>query len=225
MSGNESEVVKMWVLAHIHPHLHPKAHFLHTFGTISGPTLWGVGKLFTEKGSEAALTQLEPMVFGRVSVCNFQSIVCIRELDTRKWIFHANFLLRKCGFKGVREEPFKSSFVWNAANRGVTNEGLRGLAALPGNRPAPSFFPLFLPFSPFSRGPGEQLGNPEKRKKTAFSLKYPWICLSPHLLSPICGTPICALKVNFGWSCFWNVRVQKRGLYDFGPRFLTRKQK
>ena len=57
------------------------------------------------------------------------------------------------------------------------------LAALPGNRPKSAFFALFLPFSPFSGVCQEHLGNPENGKKGLF-LRYPQICLSPHLLNP-----------------------------------------
>ena len=48
-----------------------------------------------------------------------------------------------------------------------------------------SFFALLLPFSPFSRALGEHLANQAKRKeKGAFFLRYPRICLSPHLSNP-----------------------------------------
>ena len=43
------------------------------------------------------------------------------------------------------------------------------LAALAGNRPKSAFFALFLPFSPFSGGCEEHLGNPENRGKRPFS--------------------------------------------------------
>ena len=43
------------------------------------------------------------------------------------------------------------------------------LAALPGNRPKSAFFALFLPFSPFSGGCEEHLGNAENGGKGPFS--------------------------------------------------------
>ena len=38
-------------------------------------------------------------------------------------------------------------------------------------------------FSPFSGGCEEHLGNPENGGKKAFFLRYPLICLNPHLLN------------------------------------------
>ena len=53
---------------------------------------------------------------------------------------------------------------------GCNKWGFKGcLAALPENRPKSDFFDLFLPFSPFSGGPGEHLGNPENGGKRPFS--------------------------------------------------------
>ena len=43
------------------------------------------------------------------------------------------------------------------------------LAALPGNRPKSALFALFLPFTPFSGGCEERLGNPENGGKRPFS--------------------------------------------------------
>ena len=63
------------------------------------------------------------------------------------------------------------SLSWAAANGGVTNGGFKGcLAALPGNRLKSAFSALFLPFSPFSGGCEEHLGNPENGGKMPFSL-------------------------------------------------------
>ena len=59
---------------------------------------------------------------------------------------------------------------WAAANWGCNKWGLKGcLAALPGNRPKSASFALFLPFSPFSGGSQEHLGNPENAGKRPFS--------------------------------------------------------
>ena len=53
---------------------------------------------------------------------------------------------------------------------GCNKWGLKGcLTALPGNRPKSAFFALFLPFSPFSGGCEEHLGNPENGGKRPFS--------------------------------------------------------
>ena len=66
---------------------------------------------------------------------------------------------------------------------GCNKWGLKGcLAALPGNRLKSAFFALFLPFSPFSGGC--EAGKSRKRRKKAFFLRYPQICLNPHLLNP-----------------------------------------
>ena len=63
--------------------------------------------------------------------------------------------------------------------------GFKGcLAALPGNRPKSAKIALFLPFSPFSGGCEEHLENPENGGKSPFFLRYPQICLNPHLLNP-----------------------------------------
>ena len=78
----------------------------------------------------------------------------------------------------------KKSFFFTArlcreghANKwGCNKWGFKGcLTALPGNRPRSAFFALFLPFSPFSGGCKEHLGNPEKRKKEASFPRYPQI--------------------------------------------------
>ena len=55
-----SKWIKMWVLTHFHPLLHPKTHIWPTFDPVSShwqkPILSG-NKLFSKKGPEAALTQ------------------------------------------------------------------------------------------------------------------------------------------------------------------------
>ena len=74
---------------------------------------------------------------------------------------------------------------------GCNKWGLKGcLAALPGNRPKSAKIALFLPFSPFSGGCQEHLGNPEKRRKKAFFLRYPRILLTPRGHKP----PFAALQ-------------------------------
>ena len=74
---------------------------------------------------------------------------------------------------------------WSAANGGVTNGGLRGVwppvLEIGRNRP---FSPFFLPFSPFSGGPEEHLGNRGYLRRKAFFLSLPRISLNPHLLNP-----------------------------------------
>ena len=68
--------------------------------------------------------------------------------------------------------------IWAAAIGGVTNGGLRGAW--------PPFLEIgrILPFSPFSGGCEEHWENPATGGKRPFSLRYPQICLKPHLLSP-----------------------------------------
>ena len=70
--------------------------------------------------------------------------------------------------------------------------------SLPGYRPKSAFFALFLPFAPFSGQP--EFTAPEKarkRRKMAFFLRYPLICL-PHLQHPnksqwtVCGAVVCS---------------------------------
>ena len=61
---------------------------------------------------------------------------------------------------------------------GCNKWGLKGcLTALPGNRPKSAFFALFRRVR---RAPGKS----RKRRKKAFFLRYPQICLNPHLLNP-----------------------------------------
>ena len=60
--------------------------------------------------------------------------------------------------------------------------GLKGcLAAHPGNRP---FFCPFRPFSALFRRVQRAPEKSSKRRKKTFFLRYPQICLSPHLLNP-----------------------------------------
>ena len=71
--------------------------------------------------------------------------------------------------------------TWAAANGGVTNGGLRGVwppfLEIGRNRPFPALFALFRRVR---RAPGKS----RKRRKKAFFLRYPQICLNPHLLNP-----------------------------------------
>ena len=72
---------------------------------------------------------------------------------------------------------------WAAANGGVTNGGLRGVwppvLEIGRNRPFSPFFCLFRPFRRGRRAPGKS----RKRRKKAFFLRYPGICLNPDLLN------------------------------------------
>ena len=56
-------------------------------------------------------------------------------------------------------------------------------------RPFSAFFALFW-------GVRRALAKSRKRRKKAFSLGYPRICLNPHLLNPICGTPSFAYRIE-----------------------------
>ena len=73
---------------------------------------------------------------------------------------------------------------WAAANGGVTNGGLRGVwppfPEIGRNRPFSAFSCLFSFFRRVRRAPGKS----RKRRKKAFFLRYPQICLNPHLLNP-----------------------------------------
>ena len=73
------------------------------------------------------------------------------------------------------------NLLWSAANGGVTNGGLRGvwpsILEIGRNRP---FSPFFALFRRARRAPGKS----RKRRKKAFFLRYPQICLNPHLLNP-----------------------------------------
>ena len=84
----------------------------------------------------------------------------------------------------VKKIPGKSTLGWAAANGGVTNGGLRGVwppcLEIGQNRPFSPFFCLFRPFPEGAKSTWEI----RKRRKKAFFLRYPQICLSPHLLNP-----------------------------------------
>ena len=68
---------------------------------------------------------------------------------------------------------------------GCNKWGLKGcLAALPGNRPWSAFFALFLPFSPFSGGCEEHLGNPENGGKKGIFPQISSDLLKPPSLNP-----------------------------------------
>ena len=67
---------------------------------------------------------------------------------------------------------FHRTLNWAPANGGVTNGGLIGLFS-----PFSAFFALF-------RRVRRASGKSGKRRKKAFFLRYPQICLSPHLLNP-----------------------------------------
>ena len=74
--------------------------------------------------------------------------------------------------------------IWAAANGGVTNGGLRGVwppfLEIGRNRPFSPFFCFFALFRRVRRA----IGKSRKRRKKAFSLRYPRISLNPHLLNP-----------------------------------------
>ena len=58
------------------------------------------------------------------------------------------------------------------------------LAALPGNRPKSASFAFFCLFFAQLRRVRRAPGKSRKRRKRAFFLRYPQICLNPHLLNP-----------------------------------------
>ena len=64
----------------------------------------------------------------------------------------------------------------NVRRKMTTIVGTRGQFGL-------AFFAFFLPLSPFSGGRKGHLENPENRGKRPFFLRYPQICLNPHLLN------------------------------------------
>ena len=90
------------------------------------------------------------------------------------------------GFKGSSElfsitVTVSLFFLQNAANGGVTNGGL-GASGLPSWKSAE--IGLFRPFSAFFtlfRRVRTAPGKSRKRRKKAFFLRYPRICLNPHL--------------------------------------------
>ena len=57
------------------------------------------------------------------------------------------------------------------------------------NRPFSVFLTLFLPFLPFSGGPNSTW-ELQRSDEKALLLRYPWICLKPHLSKPAFGTPV-----------------------------------
>ena len=95
--------------------------------------------------------------------------------------------------KGSKMASRKTHTNWSAANGGVTNGGLRGVwppvLEIGRNRP---FLALFLPFSTLFRRARRAPGKSRKRRKKAFFLRYPRICLNPPSLKP----PFAALQTN-----------------------------
>ena len=68
---------------------------------------------------------------------------------------------------------------------GCKKWGLKGcLLSFSGNRPKSAFLACFLFCSPLFRRPQKPPGQIRKRKKKAFFLRYPLICLNPHLFYP-----------------------------------------
>ena len=77
--------------------------------------------------------------------------------------------------------PLLSRRTLECRKWGCNKWGFKGcLAACAGNRPKSAFFALFLPFSPFSGGPGEHLENPEKGGEKG---------LFPHISSDLLTPP------------------------------------
>ena len=89
---------------------------------------------------------------------------------------------------------------------GCNKWGFKGcLAALPGNRPKSA---LFLPFSPFSRGPEEHLENPRISEEKGLLPQISSDFLKPPSLKP----PFAALQVTplgrlFFFETFWGFGV------------------
>ena len=85
------------------------------------------------------------------------------------------------GWRLCKSTVRKMNLNWAATNGGVTNGGLRGVwppfLEIGRNRP---FFCLFRPFRRVRRAPGKW----GYLRKKAFFLRYPQICLNPHLLNP-----------------------------------------
>ena len=81
---------------------------------------------------------------------------------------------------------------------------------------------LFRPFSAFvalfrraRRAPGKS----RKRRKKAFFLRYPRICLNPLLLNPTCGTPNVVFHEVF--RSFYLLRLNPLALSGFGFRPIS----
>ena len=90
-----------------------------------------------------------------------------------------------CQFSGVSGPLLHLEFKQLGCHKwGCNKWGLKGcLAALPGNRPKSAFFALFLRFSLF-RPFAAFFGKSRKRREKACFLRYPQICLNPHLRHP-----------------------------------------
>ena len=102
-------------------------------------------------------------------------------------------------FSTLSATSFVHPINWAAANGGVTNEGLRGVwppfLEIGQNQPFPSFFCLFRPFQRAQRAPGKS----RKLRKKAFFLRYPKICLNPHLLNPHLWHPKSNQRATFSY--------------------------
>ena len=85
---------------------------------------------------------------------------------------------------------------------GCNKWGLKGrLADLPGDRPKSAFFALFLPFSPFSGGCEEHLGNLQKTEEKG---RFPQIS-SDFLKLPSLKPPFAALQIFWILKCTFRV--------------------
>ena len=111
---------------------------------------------------------------------------CLRSTEGPRAVVCPKKVSPECPQSCPEHSWSKDSQNWGAANGGATNEGLRG-DWLP-FRSKSAEIGLCRPFSAFSspsfgrvlRAPGKSRKHSEK----AFFLRYPQICLSPHLLNP-----------------------------------------
>ena len=82
---------------------------------------------------------------------------------------------------------------------GCNKWGLKGcLAALPGNQPKSTFFAIFLPFSPFSGGCEQHLGNPENEEKDLFPQISSDLLKPPSLKPPVAALQNVPENLFFG---------------------------
>ena len=127
-----------------------------------------------QRSTSAATHQTTPMTQERTRVLNWTlyfSNITRNDIDPRPGVALKNQTTPK-----LPNQQFPSMTVLSARailgcrKWGCNKWGLKGcLAALPGNRPKSADFALFLPFSPFSGGCQEHLGNPENGGKRPFS--------------------------------------------------------
>ena len=101
-----------------------------------------------------------------------------------------------------------------APNGGATNGGLRGVwPPFPEINRFVAFFALFVPFfALFWRVRGAP-GKSIKRRKKAFFLRYPWICLNSPLLNPHLRHP----KQSASTACEISVHLASHGSHPYWP--------